>query len=96
MRYMIYDSNHPKVQLSKEIEYMQNYISLERLRLNKEIPICFEIKGNPQQVLITPLIFITFLENAFKHGVGNNNSGSWVKIHVEIVGSECVYTVENS
>jgi hypothetical protein len=96
MRYMIYDSNHPKVQLSKEIEYMQNYISLERLRLNEEIPICFEVKGNPQQILITPLIFITFLENAFKHGVGNNNSGSWVKIHIEIVGNECVYSVENS
>jgi sensor histidine kinase YesM len=96
MRYMIYDSNHSKVHLSKEIEYMQNYISLERLRLNNDIPICFEIKGNPQQVLIAPLIFITFLENAFKHGVGNNNPGSWVKIHVEIMGSNCVYKVENS
>src|ERR1700690_2448412 len=41
MRYMIYDSNHPLVPLSKEIEYMQNYISLERLRLNNTIPIEF-------------------------------------------------------
>ncbi len=96
MRYMIYDSNHPKVQLSKEIEYMQNYISLERLRLNNEIPICFEIKGNPQEVLVTPFIFITFLENAFKHGVGNNNPGSWVKIHIEVQGKDCIYRVENS
>ncbi|MDZ7645980.1 MAG: histidine kinase [Cytophagales bacterium] len=68
MRYMIYDSNHPKVLLSKEIEYMQNYISLERLRLNDHIPIKFEIVGNPENLWITPLIFITFLENAFKHG----------------------------
>lgn len=96
MRYMIYDSNYPQVPLSKEIEYMQNYISLERLRLNNQIPINFEIKGNPENVLITPLIFITFLENAFKHGVSNNSTGSWVNISIELKNSECIYTVENS
>ncbi|QHT66674.1 sensor histidine kinase [Rhodocytophaga rosea] len=96
MRYMIYDSNHPKVMLSKEIEYMQNYISLEKLRLNNQIPICFKIEGSPDQILIAPLIFITFLENAFKHGVSNNQSGSWVKISICINGKECVYKVENS
>src|SRR5215204_3943853 len=46
MRYMIYDSNHPRVLLNKEIEYMQNYISLENLRLNNQIPIKFEVSGN--------------------------------------------------
>ena len=96
MRYMIYDSNYPQVPLGKEIEYMQNYISLERLRLNNQIPIKFEIKGNPENVLITPLIFITFLENAFKHGVSNNSTGSWVNISIELKEKECIYTVENS
>ncbi|MDB5260914.1 MAG: sensor histidine kinase [Adhaeribacter sp.] len=96
MRYMIYDSNHDKVPLRKEIAYMQNYISLERLRLNDQIPINFEIKGNPQEVLVVPLIFITFLENAFKHGVSNNNPGAWVNIYIEIKGQECIYRVENS
>src|SRR5258707_7845820 len=67
MRYMIYDSNYPQVPLGKEIEYMQNYISLERLRLNDSIPIQLEIHGNVEEVRIAPLIFITFLENAFKH-----------------------------
>jgi len=96
MRYMIYDSNHPKVPLSKEIEYMQNYISLERLRLNNQIPINFETEGNMDQVLIAPLIFITFLENAFKHGVTNNSPGAWVNISIKLKGSDCTYTVENS
>jgi len=96
MRYMIYDSNHPKVLLSKEIEYMQGYISLERMRLNNQIPIEFVVKGNVEFVWITPLIFITFLENAFKHGVSNNNPDAWVKISIELEGKECVYTVENS
>lgn len=97
MRYMIYDSNYPLVPLSKEIEYMENYISLERLRLNDQIPIRFTIEGgNPHNFLIAPLIFITFLENAFKHGVSNNHPEAWVDISIRIEGKECVYRVENS
>jgi LytS/YehU family sensor histidine kinase len=96
MRYMIYDSNHSKVPMNKELEYMQNYISLENLRLNEQIPIKFEIEGSPEQVFITPLILITFLENAFKHGVGNNNSQAWVNISIKICKNTCIYTVENS
>lgn len=96
MRYMIYDSNHSKVPLSKEIEYMENYISLERLRLNNQIPINFELKGNPENVWIAPLIFITFLENAFKHGVSNNNPKAWVNISIELIDGQCIYQVENS
>lgn len=96
MRYMIYDSNHPQVLLSKEIEYMQNYISLESLRLNNEVPIRFEIKGQAQQIKIVPLIFITFLENAFKHGVSNSSPGSWINAEICINGTECIYRVANS
>jgi two-component system, LytTR family, sensor histidine kinase AlgZ len=96
MRYMIYDSNYPQVPLSKEIEYMENYISLERLRLNEQIPINFKIEGDPKNYMITPLIFITFLENAFKHGVVNNNPKAWVNLTIKLNDHECVYTVENS
>ncbi|MBS1682491.1 MAG: sensor histidine kinase [Bacteroidetes bacterium] len=96
MRYMIYDSNYPQVLLSKEIEYMKNYISLERLRLNNEVPIDFVVEGETENKLITPLIFITFLENAFKHGISANTANSWVKINIKLNGRECIYSVENS
>ncbi len=96
MRYMLYESNHARVPLQKEIEYMESYISLERLRLNDQIPIKFEVKGNIENVWITPFIFITFLENAFKHGVSNNNPNAWVNISVELQEGQCIYLVENS
>ncbi len=80
MRYMIYESNHPKVPLTKEIEYMENYISLEKLRLDDQVPIDFEVKGTTQGVIIEPFLFITFLENAFKHGVSTNATDAWVKV----------------
>jgi two-component system, LytTR family, sensor histidine kinase AlgZ len=96
MRYMIYDSNHPKVSLNKEVAYMQNYISLEKLRLNNEVPISFKIIGNTEGVQIVPLILITFLENAFKHGISNNAKDAWINITLELSGKACIYTVENS
>jgi two-component system, LytTR family, sensor histidine kinase AlgZ len=96
MRYMIYDANHERVLLDKEIEYMQNYISLERLRLNNQIPIDLSINGNTSGVTIAPLILITFLENAFKHGVTNTNPQAWVNIIIEVNGKTLRYSVENS
>jgi two-component system, LytTR family, sensor histidine kinase AlgZ len=96
MRYMIYDTNHPTVMLSKEIEYMENYISLEQLRLNNEVPITFNVIGEVGNIRIVPLIFITFLENAFKHGISNKTTGSWINVSIELKGKNCVYKVENS
>jgi two-component system, LytTR family, sensor histidine kinase AlgZ len=96
MRYMIYESNYSQVELSKEIEYMQNYVSLEKLRLNEQVPIDFKVEGNPGGIKVAPLILITFLENAFKHGANGSNKNAWVNLAIKLNGKDCVYTVENS
>jgi cytochrome b len=96
MRYMIYDSNHPKVPLNKELEYMQNYISLEKLRLNEDVPIQFQVKGNIESAFIMPLILITFLENAFKHGVSTSVTHSWITASIEVQNNKCYFNVQNS
>jgi hypothetical protein len=96
MRYMIYDSNHPKVPLSKEIEYMENYISLEKLRLNQQIPIDLTIEGDPTPHQIVPLILIAFLENAFKHGISNNATQAWIQVRVHMQANKLVYSIKNS
>ena len=88
MRYMIYESNHPQVELSKEIEYMQNYVSLERLRLTNDVPIKFDVQGDLGGSRVSPLILITFLENAFKHGVASNNKNAWVDLSLKIDGNK--------
>jgi hypothetical protein len=93
---MIYDSNHEKVLLNKEIEYIENYISLEKLRLNNEIPINFQVEGNMNQTKIVPLILITFLENAFKHGVSNNSTDAYISLKLLVQNNALVFTVENS
>ena len=96
MRYMIYESNHPKVKLSKEIEYMQSYISLEKMRLNEQVPISFEVKGDTENVWIAPLILITFLENAFKHGISTSNPKARIEVSLVLEGKQCIYSVRNS
>ncbi len=96
MRYMLHDSNHPRVSLSKEIEYMQNYVSLEKLRLGKDVPIRFEVQGDTSAVTIAPLVLITFLENAFKHGVSNSISDSWIDVTIRVIEKVCYYKVLNS
>lgn len=96
MRYMIHESNEEKVPLTKEVEYMENYLNLEKLRLNEEIPIIFEVHGEIAGVRITPLILITFLENAFKHGIGNGRKDSWITVSLEIEAGTLHYKVANS
>jgi sensor histidine kinase YesM len=96
MRYMIHDSNHSRVPLEKEIEYIENYIKLEKLRLDDNIPIELNIQGDPTGKNIAPLILITFLENAFKHGVSNSAQQSWIKVNMDIRENSLTYQVANS
>jgi LytS/YehU family sensor histidine kinase len=69
---------------------------LEQLRLNNDVPISFKITGNTEGAQIVPLILITFLENAFKHGVSNNAKDAWINITLEVSENACIYRVENS
>jgi hypothetical protein len=95
MRYMIYDSNHEQIELAKEIEYIQHYIGLERLRLREGVSLEFDVAGRTD-ILISPLILITFLENAFKHGVSNANDPCWIKARLEVNDTCLIYTIANS
>jgi LytS/YehU family sensor histidine kinase len=68
MRYTLYDSNTEKVLLEKEIEFLKSFIELQLLRLKTENFVEFNIKGILEGVTIPPMLFISFVENAFKHG----------------------------
>ena len=71
MRYMIYESNVEKVEVEREIQYIRNYINLQKMRLSADIPVTinFTVDGNPAGMRIAPLILISFIENAFKYGI---------------------------
>ena len=95
MRYLLEESNQPTVPLSQEIEFMRSYLHLEELRLNHPVPLTFVVEGEPAGVSIAPLLLMTFLENAFKHGVRNNDPTAWVRVLLRVTPTGCDYTVAN-
>lgn len=82
LRHLLYDNNDTYVPLLKEVEFIKNYIELMRIRLSKNVKLTTNIKVLPgTPTYIAPLIFISLIENAFKHGVSGNKE-SFIDIHL--------------
>jgi len=95
MRYMLYDCNEDRVPLDQEISYLKNYLDLEKFRKGMNNEITFTVEGDPEGKSVAPLLFITFVENAFKHGVNNVEKG-YVHIEFRILEDQLEFTIENS
>ena len=71
MRYMLYEAAEEKVLLKKEIEYLQSYIDLQQQRLGSKVKLSVMMSMSEDHFEIAPMVLIPFIENAFKHGIGN-------------------------
>jgi two-component system LytT family sensor kinase len=94
MRYMLYETDHNVVPLEKELKYINNYIQLQKLRLNDIENIVVTIQGETKDKFIEPLLLIVFIENAFKYGI-DYKGAAWVKIFIEIKEKELDFWIEN-
>ena len=84
MRYLLYDNNIQYVELKKEVEFMQNFIELMRIRYPESVKISASFPQEDKGITISPLLFISFIENAFKYGVSySEESLISVKIGIE-------------
>ena len=72
LRYAIYKTNRPMVPINGEVEFMRNYISLMQLRCNEKTTVTTRFDIADPQLEIAPLLFVSLVENAFKHGVSSN------------------------
>jgi two-component system LytT family sensor kinase len=95
MRYVLYDSSTDKIPLPRDLEYISNYIDLQQLRLSKNITIHYDVTGPVNGLAIAPLLLITFIENAFKHGI-SYTAPSEIKIAIAVTGNELSLTVGNA
>lgn len=94
LRYQLYDCANEKVQLKIEIDYLKNYLKLDKLR--KSIAeVEFNVKGNPEGRVVAPFIFIPFVENAVKHGL-SLESESFIKIDFDIQDFQLNFSIRNS
>ena len=94
MRYVVTESNQEYVTLDKELNYIKDYIALQKLRLDQNVSLAFKIEGEPFGKAIAPLILIPFIENAFKYGI-NPDTESYIYIDILIENQTLKMSVKN-
>ena len=97
MRFMLHENNLDFIDMSKEIEYLKNYISLQKLRTQSSSEIIIEENIGEQNCnhKIAPMLLIPFVENAFKHGISLKEK-SWIKINLECTEKNILFEIRNS
>lgn len=94
MRYTMKETQKDFVPLEEEINYIDNFIELQRLRFDNMVKFDYTVEGEFTELQIAPMLLIPFVENAFKHGV-NSEQNSNIRIHIKVMGSEFHFMVAN-
>ena len=95
MRHLLYDSEAEQIPLKKELEFVQNYVELMKLRFSNKVNIQLDIPEQIPDKTIPPLLFTSFLENAFKHGIYIQGT-SFVSIAFAFLDDQLVFAMKNS
>jgi LytS/YehU family sensor histidine kinase len=95
MRYVLYETEKGNKYLSQEIDFLKNYIELMKLRLSSKVTLSFTVPENYRDIQIPPLIFLPFIENAFKHGISSHNP-SFITISLTTREDEIFFECTNS
>jgi two-component system, LytTR family, sensor kinase len=96
MRYMLYECNEKWVSLEKEVEYVRHYLGLEQARYGEKALIEFDYVSDRNDYKIAPLLFVTFLENSFKHGLSQQIGSGSVIGYLQIEDFQLSFQLENT
>ncbi|NJI71989.1 histidine kinase [Sphingobacterium kitahiroshimense] len=94
MHYMLYEASANTVLLKNEIQHLESYIYIEKLRFSNRLDIFFQYSGDIENKTIYPLLLLPFIENAFKHGL--TKEVGWITISINVTDKELFLKVENS
>jgi len=94
MRFLLYECNEEKIPIEKEIEFIRNYIEIERIRYDADIQLTVE--GDTAGVMIEPFLFISFIENGFKHAIDNSFAKPFIYITLKISPHQVTLNVINN
>jgi len=96
LRYMVYDSNEASVKLNDEIKYIENYVDLQLLKNSKGMNVELKLDKSAPGLKVAPLLFVPFVENAFKHGKIENIKEGYINIKLEVIEKEIIFSCVNS
>ncbi|WP_447642316.1 MULTISPECIES: sensor histidine kinase [Chitinophagaceae] len=94
MRYTLEEARNNYVHLNAEVEFIQSYIDLQKMRLNSNVQVNFEVQGDTNLVQVPPLIFIAFVENAFKYGISAHHP-STISVMIRMNENDLEFVCEN-
>jgi LytS/YehU family sensor histidine kinase len=83
LRSVLYECNEPEIPLEKELNLLENYIELEKMRYGQKLELDFRVEGPVKSHKIAPMLLFTFVENCFKHGCGNNLGKSCISVFLQ-------------
>ena len=96
MRYLLYATKKPKQDLTNEIECIQNYIDLERIRFDDSLEVNMQLSGSLENKKISPMLLIPLIENCFKHGASQNIGKMHIDIEIKVEGDDLFFRVSNT
>ena len=96
MRYFLYESKDNFIPLKKELDVVDNYIALQKLRSGEQLHIETQRSGSIDGQLIAPLLLITFLENAFKHGAKGDSIDPYIKLNIAVEKNRFLFSLLNN
>lgn len=96
LRYIIYECSQQFVPLEKELEMIQDYVALEKIRYGDRLKMTLEIKGDYNHKMISPLLLIPLVENSFKHGASKILEHPWVNLNITVDGESLFFLLSNS
>ena len=95
LRHMLYDNQSSEVPLKDEVQFLENYINLMKIRLPKTVDVSFQCDMEDPEIRVAPLVFISLIENAFKHGISPTEP-SFIHIVLTQRGRDLCVNIENS
>ena len=95
MRYLLYESDHGEIPLGKEIDFMNHYIDLMKLRLTEKVNLNVKFPSTEVNLSVPPLLFIPFIENAFKHGTSSHDE-SLIDISMQLHRNILTFCCKNT
>src|SRR5574344_891756 len=96
LRFTLYDSESKKVKLSREVDYIINFVDFQKLKMDSEPNIRVEVQNCNGELMIEPMLMIPFVENSFKHGNIDNTKKGWLTIDIKTLGPILVFQIRNS
>jgi LytS/YehU family sensor histidine kinase len=94
--YILYKIDAPRIAIPTEIQIIENYIELEKIRYTNRVNLSLSSDFESEDIQIPPMLIIPFIENAFKHGVAKSLGESWIKISIQEKGEMLNIAVSNS